>query len=272
MSVGVKNYYGSQAAKEWRRLVRDPYHGLEFLTTMTYIQKVLPPKGRVLDAGGGPGRYAIELARLGYDVTLLDFTPEMLKKAKTQLKRLQLKGQVSFLEGSIGNMSNFEDNFFDSVLCLGGALSHVTLSKERAEAVHELIRAAKAGAPICVSVIGRLATMVTELINFPEEIETKIFGNISSTGDYDGSAGFAPCHFYLPDELRDAFKDEPISILGMVGLEGLASGHRKEFNSLFRNNPKAYQVWVDTHLQNCTCPTSVGISEHFMIICRKNSV
>jgi len=272
MSVGVKKYYGSKPAKEWLRLVKDPYHGLEFLTTMTFIQKVLPPSGRILDAGGGPGRYAIEFAHLGYYVTLLDLVPEMLKKAKTQLRRLQLEGRVSLLEGSICDLSNFKNNRFDAVLCLGGTLSHVTDPKEREKAVDELIRVAKADAPICVSVIGRLATIVTELIDFPEEIETEIFANLASTGDYDGSAGFAPCHFFLPDELRDAFKNKHVSILRMVGLEGLASGHRRELNSLFKNRPKAYRIWIDTHLQNCTCPTSVGISEHFMIICRKNSV
>jgi SAM-dependent methyltransferase len=270
MSVGVKKYYGSKAAKEWLRLVKDPYQRLEFFTTMTFIQKVLPPNGRILDAGGGPGRYAVEFARLGYDVTLLDCAPEMLKKARTQLKRLQLQNRVSLLEGSICDLSNFEDNRFDAVLCLGGPLSHVTDAKEREKAVDELIRVAKAEAPICVSVIGRLATIVTELIDFPEEIETETFAKFTSTGDYDGSLGFAPCHFFLPDELRDAFKDKHVSILGMVGLEGLASGHRKEFNSLFKNRSNAYRIWVDTHLQNCTCPTSVGISEHFMIICRKN--
>ena len=60
---------------EWNRLVMDAYHSLEFLVTMHYLRKHLPETGKVLDAEGGPGRYAIELCRAGYAVILLDIDP-----------------------------------------------------------------------------------------------------------------------------------------------------------------------------------------------------
>jgi len=49
----VKKYYSELGVKEWKRLVRDPYHRLEFDTTMYFLRKYLPRKGLVLDAGGG---------------------------------------------------------------------------------------------------------------------------------------------------------------------------------------------------------------------------
>ena len=60
---------------EWNRLVMDAYHSLEFLLMMHYLRKYLPETGKILDAGGGPGRYAIELCRAGYAVILLDIDP-----------------------------------------------------------------------------------------------------------------------------------------------------------------------------------------------------
>ena len=39
---------------------------------MHYLRKHLPEAGRILDAGGRSGRYALELCRSGYDVVLLD--------------------------------------------------------------------------------------------------------------------------------------------------------------------------------------------------------
>ncbi|MDE0084481.1 MAG: hypothetical protein OXU23_02120 [Candidatus Poribacteria bacterium] len=42
---------------EWNRLVKDAYNSLEFLLTMHHLRKHLPETGRILDAGGGPGRY-----------------------------------------------------------------------------------------------------------------------------------------------------------------------------------------------------------------------
>jgi len=41
----------------------------------------------ILDAGGGPGRYTIDLAKLGYDVILLDLTPRLLRIAKRKIRR-----------------------------------------------------------------------------------------------------------------------------------------------------------------------------------------
>ena len=37
---------------------------------------------KVLDVGTGPGFFAVLLARMGYDVTAVDYTPGMLKKAQ----------------------------------------------------------------------------------------------------------------------------------------------------------------------------------------------
>ncbi len=62
----VREYYDRLASAEWERLVKDAYHGLEFRATMACLHDHLPAEGTVLDAGGGPGRYAIELCHRGY--------------------------------------------------------------------------------------------------------------------------------------------------------------------------------------------------------------
>lgn len=267
----VKKYYSEQGIREWRRLVGDPYRRLEFDTTMHFIRKYLPKKkGLVLDAGGGPGRYTIEFGKLGFDVTLLDLSSEMLEIAKSHIERSPVKKRVrKIIQGSIDDLSIFENETFDAVACLGGPLSHVVDEVRREKGIDELIRVAKKGVPIFVSVIGRPALLVTQLVDFPEAIELDIFEKSRDTGDYEGGYGFAPCHFYLPEELKKSFQKRRIRVLEMVGLEGLASGHRKETNRLARRNPKAWNIWWETHLKTCTNLTSVGISEHFMAICKK---
>lgn len=55
----VKEWFTRTARYEWRRLRQDPYHQIEFTVTMHFLEKYLPKHGLVLDAGGGPGRYAI---------------------------------------------------------------------------------------------------------------------------------------------------------------------------------------------------------------------
>lgn len=266
----VKKYYSEQGIREWRRLVRDVYHRLEFDTTKHFMRKYLPRRGLVLDAGGGPGRYTIDLGKMGYDVVLVDLSPEMLEIAKKQIKRSGVRKRVSqIIQGSIDDLSMFENEVFDATICLGGPLSHIVDETRREKAINELIRVGKKGSPVFVSVIGRSAVLVNELIRLPEEIELEIFPRIRDTGDYYGGYGFAPCHFYQPEELKKSLEKSGLEVLGMVGLEGLASGHQKEANRLAKKYPRAWKIWWETHLKTCAHETSVGISEHFMAICRK---
>jgi 2-polyprenyl-3-methyl-5-hydroxy-6-metoxy-1,4-benzoquinol methylase len=70
----VRGYCTGTVRQEWRRLDADAYQRLEFETTLLFLEEHLPQKGLILDAGGGPGRYTIQLARRGYEVVLLDLT------------------------------------------------------------------------------------------------------------------------------------------------------------------------------------------------------
>ncbi|PIU59645.1 hypothetical protein COS86_03170 [Candidatus Bathyarchaeota archaeon CG07_land_8_20_14_0_80_47_9] len=47
----VKKWFTETARHEWRRLRRNPYHQIEFITTMHFLEKHLPKKGLILDAG-----------------------------------------------------------------------------------------------------------------------------------------------------------------------------------------------------------------------------
>jgi len=265
----VRKHYSEYGIKEWERLTRHPYHRLEFDTTMHFLKKYFPKKGLVLDAGGGPGRYSIELSKMGYDVILLDLAPKLLEIAKEQIREAGVEYKVKLvIEGSIDDLSMFKDNTFDAVICLGGALNHLVYRKQRQKAVDELVRVAKCNAPIFVSVIGKLAVLMNTIVHlWPElELAPDIWRKSVTTGDYFGGYSFTACHFYLPDELEAEFKGKA-RVLGMVGLEGMFSTHTKEYNEVYAMK-KYNKILGEMHLKTCTNPNIVGISEHFMIICR----
>jgi hypothetical protein len=107
-------------------------------------------------------------------------------------------------------------------------------------AISELIRVAKPGAPIFVSVISRFGVMLEILIYEQNEIGFPYFKLARDTGDYLGGYGFTACHFFLPEELRRAFTLPELQILEMAGLEGLSSEHPKELNQLAKDG--AFEV------------------------------
>ena len=145
----VKDWFAETANYEWKRLKQDAYHQLEFLVTMNSLEKYLPKEGFILDAGGGPGRYTIELAKRGYDVVLLDLVKEMLEIASRQIRKEEVQSRVKrIMEGSVTDLSMFGDETFDAVLCLGGPLSHLLTFEERETAAGELVKVAKRDAPL----------------------------------------------------------------------------------------------------------------------------
>jgi ubiquinone/menaquinone biosynthesis C-methylase UbiE len=153
--------YSKDPEREWKRLSNDPFRRLEFDTTMHFLKGYLPKRGLILDAGGGPGRYTIELAKMGYDIVLLDFVPANLELAKKMIARAGVENKVkAIVQGSIVDLSKFKDNTFDAVICLGGPLSHVHPEKDRKRAVSELRRVAKPNTPIVISVMGKFATIM----------------------------------------------------------------------------------------------------------------
>jgi len=130
---------------------------LEYLVTLHALERDLPPPGSmtlILDAGGGPGRYTIALAERSYCMTLLDLSPGNIALARERVAEAapQIAGCVEEIcEGSFTDLSGFEDARFDAVLCLGGAFSHAVDAAARAQALVEMRRVARPGAPLFVS-------------------------------------------------------------------------------------------------------------------------
>ncbi|HLZ09798.1 MAG TPA: class I SAM-dependent methyltransferase, partial [Chloroflexota bacterium] len=252
----VSDFYRANVAREWRRLVKSPFNRLEYETTFYYLKKHLPPSGLVIDAGGGPGRYTIALAELGYDVILYDLTPDNLTFARRRIARARVKGRIQDIaDGSIVDLSRYPSGHFDAVLCLGGPLSHVDGSDERLRAMRELRRIAKPGAPVFISVMGLLAVLSETPRYWPQWIGVDDkFRKAWQTGDDRAWCKTSFAHFFLPEEFRDLVEAGGLEIVECVGLEGLGSHSIQEINRLARNDPDAWKNWLEAHAALRTHP------------------
>lgn len=265
-----KDYYSSQVQYEWNRLVQDPFHRLEYETTWRFLKEYLPHKGLILDAGGGPGRYTIELARMGYDVVLLDIAAANLEFGKKEIEKAGVGKRIKdIVTGTITDLSHFEDNSFGAVLCLGGPLSHVHPESERRKAVSELVRVAEKGAPIFISVMSKYGVLLATPEGWPQAVaDKKYFNDLVATGDdyRFGHTGF--CHFFTSAELKKMLKRRNVEIIKMVGLEGF-NADQKTANTFAEKYPEAWKNWLEIQNRMCIDPFVVDASGHMMIIVRK---
>ena len=74
----ILEYYRSKAERERTRLIDPDRCRLEFEVNLHFLERYLEPRSRILDIGGGPGRYAIEMAKQGHRVVLADISPDLL--------------------------------------------------------------------------------------------------------------------------------------------------------------------------------------------------
>ena len=81
MRKQVRTFYDSAPEREWERLDAG-LPRIEFASTLRLIERYFPSNGAICDIGCGPGRYAIELARRGYRVTLCDLSEKLLERAE----------------------------------------------------------------------------------------------------------------------------------------------------------------------------------------------
>jgi len=123
MLENVIKYYENY--DEDGRFFRDNAHMIEYLTTIHYFNRLFTPGSRILDVCAGTGRYSFYLADKGYLVTACDLVEHNVNiiKYKPNANKLTDISVCNALD-----LSRFEKNSFDVVLCMG-ALYHYKLKR-----------------------------------------------------------------------------------------------------------------------------------------------
>ena len=153
----VRAYYASFGEREWQRLTNPDDGTVEFALTKQLLATYLPPSGRLLDLGGGPGRYTIWLAERGYQVVLADLSPELLAIARTQIVAADVDHQVeAIVEADACDLSRWPSASFDAVVCLG-PFYHLPDPADRMRAAQELTRVLRPGGIAAVAFMPRYA-------------------------------------------------------------------------------------------------------------------
>jgi ubiquinone/menaquinone biosynthesis C-methylase UbiE len=262
----VREFYDRFGRMEWERTDSSAYNKVERSITLHYLDKYLPSRGVVLDAGSGPGRYSIELAKRGFDVILLDISRVQLKIAKEEVSKLppdvrrHIKG---YIQGTIENLSMFPDGMFDAVVCLGGTISHLVECDAREDAAEELARVAKDGGPVFVSVLSFYGALRKVLTEYPEDMD--VVPTFLDSHLNPGGAAFTDCFFFTPEEMVDLLARKGIEVVEYVGVQGL-SAHLKDVTEDCYQRRDRWKIWQDVLIRTCNHPSVVGVSDHILCI------
>ena len=118
-----------------------------------FLEDHVPAGARVLDAGCGPGRFALQCLARGCRLTLVDLSDAMLDEARQRIREAGLDGthRCSYLD-----LEALPPGGFDAALCLGGSLNY--MPERIPEALAALRRLLRPGGILVGSVMNTLGT------------------------------------------------------------------------------------------------------------------
>jgi demethylmenaquinone methyltransferase/2-methoxy-6-polyprenyl-1,4-benzoquinol methylase len=135
----IEQYYDEKASSydsEEHLLYFKVYDLITWKYTKLYVPK--DPSARVLDAGGGTGKWSIPIAHEGPHVIVLDLSNGMLSIARRKIDEEKLGERIQLCRGDITSL-DFEDETFDMVFC-DHALCFI---EDQRAAIKEMVRVLK---------------------------------------------------------------------------------------------------------------------------------
>lgn len=206
------------------RLQADARGQVEFVRTMTILERTLPaPPVRILDVGGGPGRYAAALAAQGHKVTLIDPVERHIEQAR----RVSDEMPDGFLarRGDARKL-DVPDGSVDAVLLLG-PLYHLD-HEDRALSLTEAMRVLRPGGVLVAAAISQFASLMDGLREgwLADEDFAAVVRQDLQTGQHTNPdpAGrpewFTTAWFHHPDKLRKEVADAGFAVGAILAVEG----------------------------------------------------
>jgi ubiquinone/menaquinone biosynthesis C-methylase UbiE len=274
--AGTADFYDAYGEREWLRLEAKAYGRLQAVIHRDFLREYVRPGQRVLDAGCGPGRFTMELVRLGARPVALDTSAIQLRMARDRCHEAGVEDQVEFLEGDIVDLTAFDDGSFDAVVCFGGPLSYVF--DQRQMAAGELVRVTRPGGFLLVSAMSRFGATCNVVRRATLEIlRDPVAGHVEAVlghGDLSGMTSrvsgrqHPPMHLYTSDELAELF--QPCEVLAVAGSNVTAV----EGDPLLEDvaaDAAAWSTTVEIERRLCRQPGLVDTGSHLIVVARRPS-
>lgn len=275
MENEVREFFNKYGIREWSRLEENTYNKINFLLHMHFIESHLQKGMKILDAGCGAGRYSIEFAKRGCNVTLFDISDEQLKIAGEKIREASVQENIKgFIQGDIRDLSQFKDGQFDMVVCYGAPLSYVIDKREKA--ILEFNRVLNNNGMLFASVNNKWGILKMLLGNqypgFFNNPKYWYIDKVMKTGDLPRheKVDQPARHFFDSNELKNLFLENGFNNVDFGGSPCFSCGNNQSVEELCKDE-NAFRTILQIELETYTKNTMVDNGEFLLVKGIKNN-
>ena len=257
----LESIYGGGGEAD--RLARSRSGQLEFLTTMSYMDRYAPAPCRVLELGAGTGAYTAALAQKGHRVTAVELVEKNYELLQANTARYP---NVEAVRGDALDLRQWADDTFQLTLSLG-PMYHLYGKGGVNRAIDEAIRVTK---PAGILMFAFLSVHAILYDNYLQAEPHSFRAGLEENFDMD----FRVRHFpeqvftgYDVSEFEALFDGKPVAHLRTVATDGILE--LAEGRSDFFMTDEDFRLFLGYHLMHCETRELLGSSAHLLYICRK---
>lgn len=248
---------------------------LEFLRTSELLARALPePPAVVLDVGGGPGTYALDLAGQGYTVDLIDPVARHVKEAgrASDASTSPLRAAVQADARDLPYAGASAD-----VVLLLGPLYHLPEPADRATALAQARRVLRPGGVLVVAGISRWAGLSDAFAraSFTSDSLTDVVTGATRTGAHHNPertpGWFTSAYFHRPADLVLEVAAAGFDADGPIAVEGPAGSASDEALEELLDGGAAQDRTLAALREVEREPALMGASPHVVVIGRPRS-
>lgn len=261
----IRDYYDTQVEHEWARIDGRP----EFILSCRFLSHYIKTGERVLDIGGGPGRYALWLSEKGCDVTLLDLSPANVRFAQEKAKEQGLA--LCAVEGDARTADQAVQGLFDHVLLMG-PLYHLQSEEDRVQAVESSLRLLKPGGLLFASFINLYSGLIYAMKHEPECVIDQSPPSLAYLEAVQGNQSYAGllfthAFFIKPSDIQPFMARFPMEKLHLFAQEGVIAPGEPNIMAQPRT---VVDAWLNLSEALAEREELHTMAEHLMYIGRKN--
>jgi ubiquinone/menaquinone biosynthesis C-methylase UbiE len=265
----VRSYYQARGESEWHRLAL-PFDGaIERELHRRTLERLLPAGARVLDLGGGPGRWTIWLADRGHTVVLADLSPAMLEIARREIAAAGVEDCVdAVVEADARDLSRWPAESFDAVLALG-PFYHLVAAADRVRAARECRRVLRPRGWLFAAVMPRYVSLIQQVLTWGSRATTA-----TRTALRDGryraaeASAFTEAYLFRAEEVAPFFEGQGFQTERLVASEGFLALVQDQVAELQERDEAAYETLLEMAADTAADPSILGLSAHLLYVGR----